>query len=119
MPLLLKKALLVALPLAGLLLTAPPPTLAKHHHCGDNEDRYSYGSPYDEDAYYDRGVPSDRSSYDQGPYSGDPYGYGSRPYPGRSPYPAPYDSGNPSPSASTLDPSALFPMLLGSLLSGY
>src|SRR5262245_36838195 len=119
MPLLLKKALLVALPLVGLLLTLPPTAVAKHHHCGDNEDRYSYRSPYAEDDYYDGGAPSDRYGDDPGPYSGDPYGYGGRPYPGGSPYPPPYYGGSPSPSPYPLDPGVLLPTLLGSLLSGY
>jgi len=74
----LKKAFLLALPLAGLLFTAPAAFARPHHHhhhgwykrhCRPDYDRGRYGGRrYDNDDYY-------RSRYSPPFFSGQPWWY--------------------------------------------
>ena len=111
----LKTTLCAALPFAGLLLMPPPLVLATSydHQCWE-EGGYNrpYGDPYNDDASYER------YRYRRPPYEDeeDLYPYGGRPYEDRLP-PVP-DRRGPYASPYGLDPSALLPSLLGSLLSG-
>jgi hypothetical protein len=117
----LKKTLLAALPLLGLLLTTPPAALAKHHHHCRSEDGYGYEQPAYEDDYDDRRYPANRYGYGARPYDDDTNTYGGRPsYGDPSPYgERPYYGGSPSTDPYAMDPSALLPALLGLLHPGY
>ena len=68
----LKKTLLIALPLVGMLLTAPAAFARPHHH-----HHYHWGYRYDCPPRYDRGW-YDRGRYDD--YYSRPGWYGGRRY---------------------------------------
>jgi hypothetical protein len=117
---LFKKTLLAALPLMGVLLTAPSAVLARHHHCW-SEDRYDYDQPAYDEGYDDRGYSADRYKDSTRSYDDDPSAYGGRPFYGDpAPYGGrPYYGGTPAANPSAMDLSALLPALLGLLGSGY
>jgi hypothetical protein len=116
-----KTTLLAALPLMGVLLTAPSAALANHRHPCGSEDRYDYEQPAYDEGYEDRGYPAERYGDSARPYDDDPSAYGGRPsYGDPAPYGGrPYYGGNSAANLSTLDPSALLPALLGLFHPGY